>query len=299
MISRYLLIVLSLILVCAHGYGGDDDGVLIPGGTYRSFNEAPSNHPYDEPSREIAITTFTVSRYPVTFKEYLTFVNDTNTSKDFAFYDFLPEYPVQYERGLARVKPDIEPCPAYNVTWVGAMKYLDWKSSKDPKNSYRLPTQFEFEYLASNGGSTRYPWGDKETIPETWDVTRYKGEYVFLLPIGSLPGNGNRWGVYDLIGSVDQWTSDMYHEDGPKYQEEGQKYFRFAKTTTKIVDQSGCENVRVTFGGIDGPGRRSWLFGEAKGLPTAYSYRRYGIKNNETWNDAARHGFRWCREVKK
>lgn len=69
----------------------------------------------------------------------------------------------------------------------------------------RLPTVLEWEYAASGGKDTVYPWGN--TLPNT-DVLNYAGSKGKTTPVRKL-GIQNTYGFYDMAGNVADWTSDI------------------------------------------------------------------------------------------
>jgi Sulfatase-modifying factor enzyme 1/TIR domain len=72
--------------------------------------------------------------------------------------------------------------PVINVTWDEAQIYVKWLSKITGK-SYRLLSEAEYEYAARGGTETTYPWGN------------------------------DGFGLYDMVGNVQQWTQDCVHEN--------------------------------------------------------------------------------------
>lgn len=117
--------------------------------------------------------------------------------------------------------------PVNGVSWEQATAFCAWKG-------WRLPTEIEFEW-ASRGGENAYdyPWGETEpdgtqanvgdasflricgTINcfEFWKPTFDDG-HGFTAPVGSYPKGANPWGVLDLVGNVDEWTSSIQSFEG-------------------------------------------------------------------------------------
>ena len=46
------------------------------------------------------------------------------------------------------------------MSWEDAQTYIDWLRKETGKDSYRLPSEAEWEYAARAGTTTRYFWGD-------------------------------------------------------------------------------------------------------------------------------------------
>ncbi len=87
--------------------------------------------------------------------------------------------------------------PYYQI----GMKAADFRLN-DQANGYRLPTEAEWEY-ACRAGNPNIRYGTLEEI--AW----YKGNSC-----GSTQAVGqkqpNTWGLYDMIGNVWEWCSDIY-----------------------------------------------------------------------------------------
>jgi formylglycine-generating enzyme required for sulfatase activity len=95
--------------------------------------------------------------------------------------------------------------PVVNVSFQDAKAFAAWRSKRDGM-TYRLPTEEEWEY-AARGGSKNYlyPWGN------TWrdDCANVKppSGTPSLKPVGSYPLGASVWGVLDMIGNAQEWTS--------------------------------------------------------------------------------------------
>jgi formylglycine-generating enzyme required for sulfatase activity len=105
--------------------------------------------------------------------------------------------------------------PVYGVTWWDAVEYANKVSEREglelcydiegrflglDRKGYRLPTSAEWEYFARAGvAGARYGALD--------DICWYRENSGYgPNPVGTkLP---NAWGLYDVLGNVEQWTND-------------------------------------------------------------------------------------------
>jgi formylglycine-generating enzyme required for sulfatase activity len=115
--------------------------------------------------------------------------------------------------------------PVVNVSWNDAVAFAAWLSRKEG-NTYRLPTEAEWEYACRAGTTTRYSMGDdpeglvavgniadgtaKAKYPD-WTTIAARDGYIYTAPVGRF--QPNRFGLYDMHGNVYEWCSDGYAAD--------------------------------------------------------------------------------------
>jgi formylglycine-generating enzyme required for sulfatase activity len=92
---------------------------------------------------------------------------------------------------------------------------------------YRLPTEMEWEYAARAGTRTPYYGGPMLATKNTWcasepflDPTAWhcftashnEGAPAVAIRLTHpvMTKAPNRWGLYDMLGNIDEWTSDSY-----------------------------------------------------------------------------------------
>ncbi len=101
--------------------------------------------------------------------------------------------------------------PVVNVTWDDATAYAQWLSAVTGE-SYRLPSEAEWEYAARAGTETAYSWGDElgtnkancDGCGSRWDDDEETA------PVGSFAPNA--WGLHDMHGNVWEWTGNCWNE---------------------------------------------------------------------------------------
>jgi len=162
------------------------DLISIDGGTYMMGRK--TGPPQETPAHAVTVQTFLMDRTEVSNTEYADFVRETNHPAPAHWIGNKPPF-------------GQENWPVVNVTFADATDFAAWRSKRDGA-TYRLPTEDEWEYAARNGErADLYPWGSdwKEGVAVLKDATPS--------PVGSRADGKNRWGVFDLIGNVWEWTS--------------------------------------------------------------------------------------------
>ena len=161
--------------------------VVIPTGRFLMGSpKEESGRRRDERQHQVTLAQpFALGRYTVTFEEYDRFAAATGREQ--------PQ-----DEGWGRGRR-----PVINVSWEEALAYTEWLFGQTGQ-SYRLPTEAEWEYAARAGTTTRFHQGDTIT-PSQANYQRNKTRLVGQF-------HGNAWGLYDLHGNVWEWTGSVYDE---------------------------------------------------------------------------------------
>ncbi len=162
------------------------DLLPIAGGTFLMGRQ--NGPPQETPAHAVTVQPFSMDRTEVSNTEYADFVRETNHAPPSHWIGNKPPF-------------GQELWPVVNVSFDDATAFAAWRSKRDGV-TYRLPAEDEWEYAARNGEQgDLYPWGPnwKDKAAVLKDATP--------APVGSRAEGKNKWGVFDLIGNVWEWTS--------------------------------------------------------------------------------------------
>ncbi|ABE35480.1 caspase domain protein [Paraburkholderia xenovorans LB400] len=160
--------------------------------------------------------------------------------------------------------------PARDLSWDDAQQYVKWLSRTTGK-PYRLPTEAEWEYADRGGTTTAYWWGDQmrkgnANCKDCGDPWHKEGPEA----AGSFAPNP--LGLYDMNGSVWEWTADCWHNS-----------YQGAPADGHAWDNPGCD-MRVIRGG-------SWREGGGYMLSATRFKYSSGVRQSQD-------GFRVVKDLK-
>ena len=102
-----------------------------------------------------------------------------------------------------------------NVTYKDVVEFIRKLNATDPGKNYRLPSEAEWEYAcwagSQNDGISVISMEQLDKIAWT---NRNSGKKVQQVALKE----PNAWGLYDMLGNVQEWCDDEYHasyEGGP------------------------------------------------------------------------------------
>jgi clan AA aspartic protease (TIGR02281 family) len=142
----------------------------------------------EEPAHQVALDDFYIGRYEVTQSQWKAVMGANNNPSEF--------------KG--------DNLPVENVSWEDAGFFID-RLNAQTRETYRLPTEAEWEYAARGGDQSRgYRYsGSNNAEKAAW---HYQNAERKTQPAGSK--ESNELGIYDMSGNVYEWVSDWYGNYG-------------------------------------------------------------------------------------
>jgi formylglycine-generating enzyme required for sulfatase activity len=179
-----------------------------------------------------------MGKYPVTFEEWDACYEDGGCDQQ----------PSDHGWGRGRR-------PVISVSWEDAQQYLRWLSEKTGE-SYRLPSEAEWEYATRAGTTTKYWWGkqapscrksakngasfDGGENSECY-YKKSNGDYRGTEVVGSY--SPNPFGLYDVHGNVWEWVQDKYHDSYKKAPHDGSAW-EVGNGSYRVLRDWGCRGQR-------------------------------------------------------
>jgi formylglycine-generating enzyme required for sulfatase activity len=183
---------------CAGGPPACPDMIVLPAGAFTMGARPGGGAMATElPPQRITPARLAISKYEITFGEWRACVS---------------------AGGCAAVSvpgANGDVYPAANMTFEEASQYAAWLSNST-KQTYRLPSEAEWEYAARgvtgpDAPYTEYWWGDREPLCEKGARMGANTVYCNLgraEPVGTF--QANPFGLFDVAGTVWEWTQDCY-----------------------------------------------------------------------------------------
>ena len=165
--------------------------VYIPSGKFMMGSDERDR---EQPVHKVTIKQpFYIGKYPITQAQWKAVMGNN---------------PVNFKGNYRSVETDC---------WEDAVEFCN-KLSRLTNETYRLPSEAEWEYTCRAGTTTPFYFG--ETI--TTDLANYDGDYIYGLgpkgkyreettEVGIFPPNS--FGLYDMHGNVWEWCADDWHDN--------------------------------------------------------------------------------------
>jgi sulfatase modifying factor 1 len=191
--------------------------VYVPGGRTRIGDERVAA---ERPTFVARVEPFFMDVYPVTVREFRSFVDATGYRSDAEKLGGGGVYDPATDRWSivdgavwhhplgpgGPAAPDDH--PVTQVSWHDASAYARWAGK-------RLPTEIEWEHAARGARDLRqaYSWGDSLVTrgrhhANTWQGRAADDGHLFTSPVGAF--GKSSLGLADMGGNVWEWTEDWY-----------------------------------------------------------------------------------------
>ena len=185
----------------------------IPAGVFRMGSRF---HARENPPRLMQAAEFQMAHAPVTVSQYAVFIDSKAVKEKHWWsaegFDWLNgrsdgwgrEDRFNPDGWEAQLKKPFRPITG--VTVYEAEAYCKWLGEMKNK-SIRLPTEVEWEYAARGDDARPFPWG------EIFDVSFTniaESESLDAVDAGSKTKDVSPFGLMDMCGNVQQWTSSVY-----------------------------------------------------------------------------------------
>jgi formylglycine-generating enzyme required for sulfatase activity len=105
--------------------------------------------------------------------------------------------------------------PAVYISWDDCQAFIRKITQKEGGSKYRLPTEAEWEYACRAGSTTRFHFGDNDSMLGDYAWYNKNAYDIGEKNARRVDSKGpNAWGLYDMHGNVWEWCQDWY-EDYP------------------------------------------------------------------------------------
>jgi len=163
--------------------------IRIPSGSFWMGSEG--RFTWESPKHRVFIDAFEMAPTSVTRHEYEVFLRETSHEEPKAWRDSAFANPNQ---------------PVVGVNWFDAVAYCEWLTVRK-NETYRLPTEAEWEKACRGNSEWEYAWGDEP--PES--IEYFQGAWNAPRPVGTWRANG--FGLFNMGDNVHEWCMDWFSAD--------------------------------------------------------------------------------------
>lgn len=163
---------------------------------------------------QVLLDKFKISKYEITFEQFYQFLQETG------YYTvdekrWILRNAGKLDIGIYRSKytdKQYKNYPVTRISYEDALLYCLWISKKNHK-TYRLPTEAEWEYVASSGKDFLFPWGNNYIQL----IDTHSNEFIFdasfdydIYPVDYLEVDKTITNVFGLYGNAMEWCLDSF-----------------------------------------------------------------------------------------
>lgn len=209
--------------------------IEVPAGSFLmgSAEAKTEKRENETPQHKVSLQSFYLGKFPVAQAQWFAVMNE------------LPEIKSDFRK---------DDFPVINVWLEKALEFCA-KLSKLTGESFRLPTEAEWEYACRAGTLTPFNCGENITT----DQANFNGEQPYkntpkgkfrkmLTPVRHF--KPNNFGIYDMHGNVWEWCADVWHEnyinaptDGSAWLENGDQSYCVQRGGSWLDRASNCRSA--------------------------------------------------------
>ncbi len=201
------------------------DMAKIPAGQFFMGSDQREAFPNEKPSHHVKLDAFCMDLYEVTMDKYkaCSDVGKCRRAPKEVDWPGIKDKDRKVYSPLCNANhPDHGNHPVNCVTWKMADTYCKAQGKE-------LPTEAQWEYATRGPDGRVYPWGDDPPTAKhlnacgsecmAWgqkhgvvlhELYKDNDGYAGTAPVGSFPLGRSRFGPYDVVGNVWEWTADWY-----------------------------------------------------------------------------------------
>ena len=207
--------------------------VSIPGGTFRMGDLSGDGKDNERPVHSVTVPAFNMGKHEVTVGQFQRFVEATeyrtaaerNADGKEGCYAYTAGEGWDWTWGRSWRRPGYsvgDDQPVVCVSWNDVQAFITWLTQQTGE-SYRLPTESEWEYAARAGSTTKYHFGNDES--ELCQYANHRDNSTDFDRRNKSCSDGvgnrsaavgryqpNRFGLYDVHGNVFEWVQDCYND---------------------------------------------------------------------------------------
>ncbi|MCV6589340.1 MAG: SUMF1/EgtB/PvdO family nonheme iron enzyme [Marinobacterium sp.] len=238
--------------------------VSIPTGEFRMGDIQGKGHSDEKPVHKVKVPAFAMGQFEVTNAQYVTFLNAAGKRGPSG----QPWFETQKEDSRSKiigqpgsfsVESGYAQHPAINISWYGAQAYVAWLSQQTGQ-TYRLPTESEWEYAARAGTETAYWWGNQAPV---CDANARNGAVFYKCKGNTRPVDSfqaNPFKLHHILGNAWEWVEDCYRKNYNRHTESAKAARCEAGSSYRVLRGGGWnvdpEDLRAAFRNGNQPGSR-------------------------------------------
>ncbi len=144
----------------------------------------------EAPAHEVYLPDYYIARTPITNQLWAEYVHGASSRRPASWAD----------------SPPAPKHPASGITYEEAGAFCRWLSEVSG-HSLALPTEAQWEKAARGTDGREWPWGNEFSAEK---CNTREGGYGGVTPVDRFRSGSSPYGVLDMGGNVEEWTSDFY-----------------------------------------------------------------------------------------